>query len=129
MRRRNAWLLAAAAAALVGGSVACTQTKAYQKAVDDANTKGKYKVRLTTDPESVVGVCKFVTTIEPEHDIVGGVPSGSYPDYFRTQAVLAGADTVLVREGKLGEAYICGDSALNPDGTPTSHFDTPPQSP
>ncbi len=107
----------------------CTATKDYQKAIDDANTKGKYKVRLTTNPESVVGVCKFVTTIEPEHDVVGGIPSSQYPDYFRVQAVLAGADTVLVREGKLGEAYICGPVALNPDGSPKTPFDTPAQHP
>ena len=106
----------------------CTSTKDYQKAVEDANSKGKYKVRLTTDSE-VVGTCKFVTTIEPEHDVVGGIPASQYPDYFRVQAVMAGADTVLVREGKLGEAYICGPSALNPDGTPKTPFDTPPQHP
>ena len=43
----------------------CAQSQAAQQAHTDAKTKGKYKVRLTTDAESVVGTCKFVAMIEP----------------------------------------------------------------
>jgi hypothetical protein len=108
-------------------AIGCAQTQGAQQARTDAKTKGKYKVRLTTDAESVVGVCKFVAMIEPAQDPVGGVPESQYPDYFRTEAVYKGADTVLVRGGKVGEAYICGPSPLNPDGTPKNQFDSPPQ--
>src|SRR5438876_8224307 len=101
MQRSKPFVLVFAFVATLPGALACTQNSAYQKSIDDANTKGKYKVRLTTNSESVVGVCKFVTTIEPEHDVVGAVPKSEYADYFRVHAVLAGADTVLVREGKL----------------------------
>jgi hypothetical protein len=125
-RRVLASLLVLIAGVLIG--VGCAQSQAHQKAVDDANTKGKYKVRLTTTPESVVGTCKFIANIEPEQDPVGGIPKSSYPDYFRVEAVLMGADTVLVRgDGKFGEAYVCGPSPLNPDGTPRSTYDSPPQ--
>ncbi len=103
---------------------------AHQKAVDEANAKGKYKVRLTTNAEPVVGTCKFMGNIEPGQDPVGGVPKDQYADYFRVHAVLMGADTVLVRaEGKVGEAYVCGPAPLNPDGTLRTTFDTPPQQP
>jgi hypothetical protein len=107
----------------------CAQTQAAQQARTDAKTKGKYKVRLTTDAESVVGVCKFVMMIEPQQDPVGMVSESQYPDYFRTEAVYKGADTVLVRGGKIGEAYICGPGPLNPDGTLKNQFDSPPQHP
>jgi hypothetical protein len=107
----------------------CAQTQAAQQARTDAKTKGKYKVRLTTDAESVVGVCKFVMMIEPQQDPVGMVSEAQYPDYFRTEAVYKGADTVLVRGGKIGEAYICGPGPLNPDGTLKNQFDSPPQHP
>ena len=116
------------ALAVLAASAACSATKAYQKDLDDANATGKYKVRLTTDPE-LVGTCKFIKAIDPNHDPVGGIPKSEYPDYFRVHAVLAGADTVLVREGKIGEAYQCGPTLLNPDGTPKAVFDTPPQHP
>jgi hypothetical protein len=69
----------------------CAQTQAAQQARTDAKTKGKYKVRLTTDAESVVGVCKFVMMIEPQQDPVGMVSESQYPDYFRTEAVYKGA--------------------------------------
>ena len=105
----------------------CAQTQAAQQARTDAKTKGKYKVRLTTDAESVVGVCKFVAMIEPAQDPVGMVSEAQYPDYFRTEAVYKGADTVLVRGGKIGEAYICGPGPLNPDGTLKNQYDSPPQ--
>jgi len=108
-------------------SIACAQSQAAQQAHTDAKTKGKYKVRLTTDAESVVGTCKFVAMIEPAQDPIGGISESQYPDYFRTEAVYKGADTVLVRgNGKVGEAYICGPSPLNPDGTPRDQYDQPP---
>jgi hypothetical protein len=108
----------------------CAQSQAYQKSVDDANTKGKYKVRLTTNGETIAGTCKFMGNIEPGQDPVGGIPKDQYADYFRVHAVLMGADTVVVRaEGKLGEAYVCGPGPLNPDGTVRTSFDTPPQHP
>ncbi len=87
-----------------------------QKANDDAKTKGQYKVRLTTDSESVVGTCKFVMAISGDFNPIGPVSEASLPSYFRQEAVLHGADTVVVR-GRLGEAYICGPGPLNPDGT------------
>jgi len=123
MRKAQLWLFLAAFAAVP----ACTATKAYQKDLDDANTKGKYKVRLTTDPE-VVANCKYVNTIQPNQDPVGGVAQSQYPDYFRVHAVLMGADTVLVKEARYGEAYICGATPLNADGTPKV-YDSPPQHP
>src|SRR5215470_14052795 len=127
LRRVSAVLSVLIAGLLIGGT-GCAQSQAHQKAVDDANNKGKYKVRLTTSPESVVGTCKFMGNIEPEQDPVGGIPKSSYPDYFRVQAVLMGADTVLVRgDGKFGEAYVCGPAPLNPDGTLRNTYDSPPQ--
>ena len=114
--------------AALTGVAACAASHAYQKDLDDANAKGQYKVRLTSDSESV-GTCKFVKAIDPRQDPVGGVLSSQYPEYFRVHAVLMGADTVLVREGKVGEAYQCGPTPLNPDGTPKTAFDTPAQHP
>ena len=113
-------------AACVVVCVACAQNQAAKQAWIDAQTKGQYKVRLTTNAESVVGVCKFVMMIEPEQDPVGVVPEPQYAEYFRTHAVYKGADTVLVRGGRIGEAYICGPGPLNPDGTLRTNFDTPP---
>jgi len=107
--------------------IGCAQTQAAQQARTDAKTKGKYKVRLTTNAESVIGVCKFVVMIDPSQDPVGGIPETAYPDYFRIEAVYKGADTVLVRGGKIGEAYICGPGPLNPDGTLKNQYDSPPQ--
>ncbi len=127
MQRSKRSALAAALSLLLAGA-GCTASKNYQKDVDDATSKGKYRVRLTTDPE-VVGTCKFVKAIDPNQDPVGGVPKSDYPDYFRVHAVLMGADTVLVREGKFGEAYICGPAPLNPDGTLKTSFDAPAQHP
>jgi hypothetical protein len=126
--RLVSWALSLLIAGAILTGPGCAQSQAYQKSLDDANTKGKYKVRLTTTPEQVVGTCKFMGNIEPEQDPVGGIPKSSYPDYFRVHAVLMGADTVLVRgDGKFGEAYVCGSSPLNPDGTPRSTYDSPPQ--
>jgi len=108
---------------------ACANLKEADKAKEEASTKGKYAVRLTEDAEKVQGTCKFVKNIEPQYDPVMVPAPSQVPDYFRTQAVLAGADTVLVRaDGKLGEAYICGPSPLNPDGTRREGF-APPSAP
>jgi hypothetical protein len=107
----------------------CTNLKEADKAREDASTKGKYAVRLTEDGEKVQGTCKFVKNIEPQYDPVQTPAPSQLPDYFRTQAVLAGADTVLVRaNGKVGEAYICGPGPLNPDGTLKAPY-APPVTP
>ncbi|HTY41037.1 MAG TPA: hypothetical protein VMH79_04110 [Thermoanaerobaculia bacterium] len=130
MRKTRVPRILAAAAALCLGASGCSQNSTYQKNMNDANTKGKYKVRLTTNVESVVGICKFMGNVEPEQDPVGGIPKSQYADYFRVQAVLMGADTVLVRgDGKFGEAYVCGPGPLNPDGTVRTTYDSPPQHP
>lgn len=102
------------AAVLASGG--CTNLKEADQARTDASTKGKYAVRLTEDTEKVQGLCKFVKTIEPQFDPVEVPAPSQIPDYYRTKAVLAGADTVLVT-GRTGEAYICGSGPLNPDGT------------
>jgi hypothetical protein len=128
MQRSKASAVAAAALSVLLAGFGCAQSQAYQKSVDDANTKGKYKVRLTTNAEPVVGTCRFMGNIEPGQDPVGGIPKDQYADYFRVHAVMMGADTVLVRgDGKVGEAYVCGPAPLNPDGTLRTTYDTPPQ--
>ena len=99
-------------------SVACTNIKEADKAHQEASTKGKYAVVVTENAEKVQGTCKFVRNIEPQWDPVQIPAPSQLSDYYRTQAVLLGADTVLVRgDGRLGEAYICGPGPLNPDGT------------
>lgn len=109
---------------------ACTNLKEADKAREEASTKGKYAVRLTEDGEKVQGLCKFVKNIEPQYDPVQIPAPSQLPDYYRTQAVLVGADTVLVRgNGKVGEAYICGPSPLNPDGTRREGFAPPGTTP
>lgn len=130
MLRSKGSTRAAAVLSLLLAAGGCAQSTAHQKAVDDANTKGKYKVRLTTNSEAVVGTCRFMGNIEPDQDPVGGIPKDQYADYFRYHAVMMGADTVLVRgDGKIGEAYVCGPGPLNPDGTVRTTYDTPPQHP
>ncbi len=100
------------------GLSGCANIKEADKAREDASTKGKYAVRLTEDTEKVQGTCKFVKNLEPQYDPVQIPAPSQLSDYYRTQAVLVGADTVLVRaNGRLGEAYICGPGPLNPDGT------------
>ncbi len=123
MKTRTAAVGLAAVLAMGG----CTNLKEADKAREEASTKGKYAVRLTEDTEKVQGLCKFVKNIEPQYDPVQIPAPSQLPDYFRTQAVLAGADTVLVR-GKTGEAYICGPGPLNPDGTRREGF-APPGTP
>lgn len=130
MQRSNPSTFAATALSVLLAGIGCAQSQAYQKTLDDANTKGKYKVRLTTNGETIAGTCKFMGNIEPGQDPVGGIPKDQYADYFRVHAVLMGADTVVVKaEGKVGEAYVCGPAPLNPDGTVRTSFDTAPQHP
>jgi len=81
-----------------------------------AHDMGKYKVHLTTEREKVMGTCTYVRAIQPDLDPVHPPTSAELPDYLRVEAVLMGADTVLI-EGRIGEAYICGPGPLNPDGT------------
>ena len=99
-----------------GLAAGCAQVSEAQKGRDQAKATGKYKVRLTEDSESVVGTCKFVTSINADFNFKGPQTQAGLYDYFREEAVYASADTVLVR-GRLGEAYICGPGPLNPDGT------------
>ena len=97
---------------------ACTNIKEADKAREDASSKGKYAVLVTENAEKVQGTCKFIRNIEPQWDPVQIPAPSQLSDYYRTEAVLLGADTVLVRgDGRLGEAYICGPGPLNPDGT------------
>jgi hypothetical protein len=104
------------AAALAAG--ACANIKEADKAREEASTKGKFAVQITDNAERVEGTCKFIKNIEPQYDPVLVPAPSQLSDYYRTQAVLVGADTVLVRvNGRLGEAYICGPGPLNPDGT------------
>jgi hypothetical protein len=106
----------AIAVALLGA--ACTNIKEHDKANQEASTRGKYAVTLTENAEKVQGTCKFIKNIEPKYDPVQEPAPSQLSDYYRTHAVLAGADTVLVRgQGQIGEAYLCGPSPLNPDGT------------
>jgi hypothetical protein len=94
----------------------CAEMSESKKAHELASTQGQFKVRLTNEVESVAGRCKFVRNLVPD-DEPGHRPSDAeLPDYFRTEAVYNGADTVVVR-GRVGEAYICGPGPLNPDGT------------
>ena len=99
-------------------AAACTNIKEADKAHQEASTRGKYAVTVTENAERVQGTCKFVRNIEPQWDPVQIPAPSQLADYYKTQAVLLGADTVLVRgDGRLGEAYICGPGPLNPDGT------------
>jgi hypothetical protein len=104
-----AWL------ACVGFS-GCAHAAAKDEAHTLANGVGKYKVHLTTERERVMGTCKYIRMIQPDLDPVHRPTPAELPDYLRVEAVLMGADTVLV-EGRVGEAYICGPGPLNPDGS------------
>ncbi len=117
------WLLA-----VVAVSFGCAHSSDAQIAQEQASTKGKYAVRLTEDSEAVVGTCKYVHSIQPDDDPVSIPRNSQLPDYYRTKAVLMGADTVVVR-GRTGEAYICGPGALNPDGTLKGPYGAPSDSP
>jgi hypothetical protein len=97
-------------------TLACAHAVAADSARQQAHTVGKYKVTLTTDREKVQGTCTFVNNIEPDFQPAFAPSDEQLPDYLREEAVLLGADTVLVN-GRIGEAYICGPGPLNPDGT------------
>ena len=94
----------------------CASIRETEKAHKLAATQGKYKVRLTENMESVAGRCKFVRNLVADDEPGFRPTDAQLPDYFRTEAVYNGADTVVVR-GRIGEAYICGPAPLNPDGT------------
>lgn len=94
----------------------CANMTEAQKQHDLARTQGQFKVRLTNDVEGVAGRCRFVRNLVPDDEPSGIPTDAQLPEYFRTEAVYNGADTVVVR-GRIGEAYICGPGPLNPDGT------------
>ena len=97
-------------------AVACAHLSEMDRNRELAKSSGKYKVKLTEDSETVQGQCKFVRYIEPSYDPIMAPTKAEFDDYLRVEAVLLGADTVLVRN-KVGEAYQCGPTPLNPDGT------------
>lgn len=125
MRRSPA--LSAIAALLLTAS-ACAHLTEADKAREQAKASGKYKVRLTEDAESVQGACKFVRSIVPDNDPIISPTKGQLDDYYRVEGVLIGADTVLVN-GRTGEAYVCGPSPLNPDGSRRGAYAAPPVTP
>jgi hypothetical protein len=93
----------------------CAQHVTDYQARQQAYSKSKEKVRLTTDAESVMGTCKYVRTLQP--DLIRNPPTDAQlPDYYRAEAAYYGADTVLVK-GRIGEAYVCGPGPPNPDGS------------
>lgn len=117
----------AAAIATVLGFLACAHLTEADKNREQAKKAGKYKVRLTEDAETVQGTCRFVRNIVPDMDPIQSPTKGQLEDYYRVEAVLLGADTVLVsgRTGesyRTGEAYLCGPSSLNPDGSPRGGY-------
>jgi hypothetical protein len=101
---------------VVLASAGCAHITEAEKARQQANAAGKYKVRLTQDAEGVQGTCQFLRSIEPDQDPINRPSPSQRDDWYRVEAVLLGADTVLVRD-RSGEAYICGAGPLNPDGT------------
>jgi len=109
-------------------AVACAHLTEADKNRELAKTSGKYKVKLTEDAETVQGQCKFLRYIEPSYDPIMAPTKAEFDDYLRVEAVLLGADTVLVRQ-KVGEAYLCGPNPLNADGTPRGAYAAvpPPQ--
>jgi hypothetical protein len=115
-RPASAWSLIGGLIVLIGTLAGCAQLSAADKAKEEANASGKYKVRLTTNAESVEGTCKYVRDIQPDFDPVQVPTNDQLPDYYRVHGVLLGADTVVVR-GRTGDAYICGPGPLKPDGT------------
>ncbi|HTO75235.1 MAG TPA: hypothetical protein VMQ61_04095 [Thermoanaerobaculia bacterium] len=113
-RRRRVSLLAAAAA--IAATFGCTQIAADDVARQQAHAMGKYKVTVTTEREKVYGTCTFVRNIDPDFQPAFVPTEAQLPDFLREEAVLSGADTVVMT-GRIGEAYICGPGPLNPDGT------------
>lgn len=114
IRGRRASLFVAAAAIAV--TFACTHVAANDVARQQAHEMGKYKVNLTIEREKVYGTCTFVRNIEPDFQPAFAPTEAQLPDFLREEAVLLGADTVVMN-GRIGEAYICGPGSLNPDGT------------
>ena len=98
------------------GASGCAAAMAKDEARAQARSRGKYRVTLTAERERVAGTCKFVRTIQADTD-THPPSSAELPDYFRVEAVILGADTVVM-DGRTGEAYICGPGPLNPDGSP-----------
>lgn len=109
-------------------AAACAHLTEMDKNRELAKTSGKYKVKLTEDSETVQGQCRFIRYIEPSYDPIMAPTKAEFDDYLRVEAVLLGADTVLVRQ-RVGEAYLCGPTPLNPDGTRKSEYGSvaPPQ--
>ena len=108
-------------AMLLCAAVGCAHLTEADKAREQAKRSGKYKVRLTEDAESVQGTCKFVRNIVPDMDPILPPTKAQLDDYYRVEGVLMGADTVLVY-GRTGEAYLCGPTPLNPDGSPRGAY-------
>lgn len=100
------------------GASGCAAAMARDEARAQARSRGKYRVTLASERERerVAGTCKFVRTIQADAD-THPPSSAELPDYFRVEAVVLGADTVVM-DGRTGEAYICGPGPLNPDGSP-----------
>ena len=120
---------AALAACVVLAIVGCAHITEAEKAREEANATGKYKVRLTDDAEYVQGMCKFVHSIIPDMDPLQSPTKAQVDDYYRVEGVLMGADTVLVSSRttgayRTGEAYLCGPTPLNPDGSPRAPYAT-----
>lgn len=119
MTRRAAVAAELLSASLVlTGAFACLPAVARDDARTQAQKTGQYKVKVATDRERVLGTCKFVRSIAADTDpLLAGRPTSlQLAEYFRVQAVLIGADTLLV-DGRTAEAYICGAGPLNPDGS------------
>lgn len=114
------WRIQVVVAVLLA-AIACAHLSEADKARDQAKASGKYKVRLTEDAESVQGTCKFVRSIVPDNDPIIAPSKAQLDDYYRVEGVLMGADTVLVN-GRTGEAYVCGGTPLNPDGSPSTAY-------
>ena len=116
-RARNVrWKSAFAAWLAAAGMLSCYQIQAHDEARTMAHNVGRYKVRVTSDYEKVQGTCKFVRYLQPEQDPKHIPTDAELPDWVREEAVLLGADTVLL-QNRTAEAYICGPGPLNPDGT------------
>src|SRR5262249_39099270 len=106
-------------------AVECAHLTEADKNRELAKTSGKYKVKLTEDSETVQGQCKFLRYIEPSYDPIMAPTKAEFDDYLRVEAVLLGADTVLVRQ-KVGEAYLCGPNPPNADRTPRAAYGSVP---
>jgi hypothetical protein len=109
----------AAVLALLAGTLACVANAVEnEKAHHDARTTGLYQVHIINEEEreKVAGSCKFVRAINADDDPVRRPMDAELRDYLRAEAVYLGADTIYI-DGRIAEAYICGPSPLNPDGT------------